>query len=327
MSIAEKFRNCAQTLDGSIAEKRLRRRENTPKQMRQAKSARIEADHLERTKIALECLAEAHERGELLPESLKHFKTKAQVAEAMRTKIGSNSYYDVHDTMEFADKSDAAVALRAFVESKKSDRHREQQNAQATANRVKDLEARVKFLDIPGFFPTPDELADRVVKWASIRAGDTILEPSAGIGSLLDALRRVPLDFIGGLWIIEINPTLCEILRGKGYDVMETDFLTTTNVIGHMGGWDRIIMNPPFENGQDMDHVRHAYSLLKPGGRLVAIMSPSPFHGSNRKQCEFRDWFMSVGGEVEAQEPGQFKNSFRSTGVSCNIVIIDKENL
>jgi hypothetical protein len=52
-------------------------------------------------------------------------------------------------------------------------------------------------------------------------------------------------------------------------------------------------MNPPFEKGQDIEHVRHAYDQLKPGGRVVAIMSEGPFFRSDKKATEFRDWLES----------------------------------
>jgi hypothetical protein len=34
------------------------------------------------------------------------------------------------------------------------------------------------------------------------------------------------------------------------------------------GEFDRVLMNPPFEKQQDIDHVRRAFDHLKPGGRL-----------------------------------------------------------
>lgn len=37
--------------------------------------------------------------------------------------------------------------------------------------------------------------------------------------------------------------------------------------------FDVIVMNPPFDRGRDCDHVRHAFRFLKPGGKLVAVMS------------------------------------------------------
>lgn len=83
-------------------------------------------------------------------------------------------------------------------------------------------------------------------------------------------------------------------------------------------------MNPPFENLQDADHVRHAYDLLEKGGKLVAITSPSPFFNQNKKAKEFRDWFESVGGTVENLPEGSFKTSDNPTGVSTRMVTITK---
>ena len=40
-----------------------------------------------------------------------------------------------------------------------------------------------------------------------------------------------------------------------------------------VGRFDRVVMNPPFCRGRDLDHVRHALRFVAPGGRLVAIMS------------------------------------------------------
>ena len=40
---------------------------------------------------------------------------------------------------------------------------------------------------------------------------------------------------------------------------------------GVLSGYDRIIMNPPFSDGRDIQHVQHAYNLLRPGGRIGAI--------------------------------------------------------
>jgi 2'-5' RNA ligase len=92
------------------------------------------------------------------------------------------------------------------------------------------------------------------------------------------------------------------------------------------GTYDRIVMNPPFERGQDMDHVRHAFDLLKPGGRMVAIMSEGSFSRSDRKATEFRDWLEAQGGENEKLPAGSFtgKDAQRQTGVSTRLVTLDK---
>ena len=83
-------------------------------------------------------------------------------------------------------------------------------------------------------------------------------------------------------------------------------------------------MNPPFENGQDMDHVQHAFRLLKEGGRVVAIMSEGPFFRSDTKADSFRKWLAEVEGQSEKLPEGSFKDSFRSTGVNTRLVVIDK---
>ena len=54
-------------------------------------------------------------------------------------------------------------------------------------------------------------------------------------------------------------------------------------------------MNPPFSNRQDAEHVRHAYDLLKPNGRIVAIMGEGVFFGSDKKAVEFRERLDCVG--------------------------------
>ena len=83
---------------------------------------------------------------------------------------------------------------------------------------------------------------------------------------------------------IEFNRSLSDILSAKGHEVEFADFLE------HHECYDRIVMNPPFENGQDIEHVQHAYSLLRSNGRLVSVMSEGPFFRSDQQSVAFRDW-------------------------------------
>ncbi len=71
-------------------------------------------------------------------------------------------------------------------------------------------------------------------------------------------------------------------------------------------------MNPPFENGQEIDHVRHAFSLLAPGGRLVSVMSEGPFFRSDSKAIAFRAWLDEVGAETESLPENAFVEVKRS---------------
>ena len=72
----------------------------------------------------------------------------------------------------------------------------------------------------------------------------------------------------------EINFSLREALNKKGHNLTEE-----TNCLGHHGKYDRILMNPPFEKLQDIDHVRHCFDQLKEGGVLVAVMATVRYSG------------------------------------------------
>ncbi len=167
---------------------------------------------------------------------------------------------------------------------------------------------------IPGYFATPDPLVHQMVDRADIQPGHSVLEPSAGKGSILDAIKsRHPDASAEG---IEPNSELRTILEHKGHKLVGTDFLQ------HQGQHDRILMNPPFENGQDIDHVRHAFDRLKPGGKLVSIMSEGPFFRSDKKSAEFREWLDANGGDHEKLPPGSFGSS--GTGVNTRMVTLGK---
>ncbi len=81
-------------------------------------------------------------------------------------------------------------------------------------------------------------------------------------------------------------------------------------------------MNPPFENGADIDHVLHAYSLLNPGGRLVAIMAGNKSK-TDAKTVKFME-LVNQSGSIENNPAGSFLSAFRPTGVSTVTVILDK---
>lgn len=170
-------------------------------------------------------------------------------------------------------------------------------------------------MKIAGYFPTPPKVVDRLMELADVREGQKVLEPSAGTGNIADRLRDTKAD----VETIETVPTLANILKMKGHNIVGGDFMEHTD-----GDYDRIVMNPPFEKGQDIDHVRHAYDLLKPGGKLVAVMSEGPFGRSDAKAEGFRQWLDAVGGTSERLPQGSFLDSDRSTGVATRIVTILK---
>lgn len=162
-------------------------------------------------------------------------------------------------------------------------------------------------------FPTPPALAAEMVRRAGIRQGDRVLEPSAGTGRLAKAAKEA------GAWVVcvEFNHSLIGRLLDMGFEVICKDFMEYTQP----ARVDAVIMNPPFSNGADIDHVRHAYDLLTEGN-LVAIMSEGSFYRSDKKATAFRAWLESVGGESEQLPAGTFRQS--GTNVSTRLVTISK---
>lgn len=178
------------------------------------------------------------------------------------------------------------------------------------------LEA-AKGLKIPGYFPTPKPVRDVVLARADLQKGQRVLEPSAGKGDIANHIRDEHPDV--DLHVGEYNHTLHELLDLQGHELVSRDFLSYNP--GEI--YDRVVQNPPFEGGQDIDHVLHAYDLLKPGGRLVSVMGAGAFFRTQKKDVAFRTWLESVGWSEELPA-GSFKHADRSTGVSTRIVVIDK---
>ena len=140
------------------------------------------------------------------------------------------------------------------------------------------------------------------------------MEPSAGAGDIADAIRAqgVTPD------VVEVASSLRKILEAKGYNIVGYDFMEYNG-----GPYDRIVMNPPFENAQEIDHVLHAYQLLAPGGRIVSVMSEGPFFRSDKKSEAFRDFVDNYGWSEKLPE-GSFLKSRNSTGVNTRLVVIEK---
>src|SRR3989344_9358527 len=87
-----------------------------------------------------------------------------------------------------------------------------------------------------GFFETPENLAERMVRLAEIKEGQTVLEPSAGWGAIA--------SYIPGCLLNEADPDNCKVLEERGYKSTCQDFLKMSG--SGTGGYDRIVMNPPF---------------------------------------------------------------------------------
>lgn len=165
-----------------------------------------------------------------------------------------------------------------------------------------------------GFFPTPDALAQSIVEDAYIREGDRVLEPNAGTG----ALSKPALEKGGLVTCVEVQPHLAlQLQEDPRYaDVFNIDFLTLTPDL--IGRYNRILMNPPFDKGRDIDHVDHAIDFLEPGGILIAIMSAGTEFRSDSKATAFRTKIERYRGRFHDLPAG----SFAEVGTMVNTVVL-----
>ncbi len=290
-------------LNPSISQQRL-----TPRRVRIAESMREDGLQLKKIQSILYKLADLHE-SKAIPPSLAEIKTNAQIA-----------------TVLYGPEGEAKRLLLQLVEGKELELTPEEE--------IRKLEQGLVGTRIPGFFPTPPALVTRMLSLVPIRSHDLVLEPSAGKGDIADSVR--PLLYPENLvHVCEINHTLTEILIKKGhlhvgYDFLQYDGSSVDNsspaqsIPNIFSRYNVILMNPPFEHGQDMDHVQHAYSLLAENGMLVSLVSSACFFRNDKKTAAFRSWLQSTRVEIHDVEARSFTNAFRSTGVNCKIIVISK---
>jgi SAM-dependent methyltransferase len=157
-------------------------------------------------------------------------------------------------------------------------------------------------------FQTPAAVAARLAAAAmagrSFPNGARVLEPSAGLGRLLDALAPYRP---GEIVAVEIAPQCAGELFAQdrpGVKILQRDFLTLTP--GEITGpaqpcgpvqpygpaqpvesgvtqVDAVVMNPPFHMRADIRHILHARQFLKPGGILAAICFDTPHRSAALK--------------------------------------------
>ena len=126
-------------------------------------------------------------------------------------------------------------------------------------------------------FSTPLPYAALAVRAAAICKGETVLEPSAGTGSLAGLMKRA-----GGILMLnEVDPFRQRLLdvvfdaQASGHDAEHIDDLLTSTTAPSV-----IVMNPPFASSVDRSRDKHiaakhligSAKRLAPNGRLVAIM-------------------------------------------------------
>ena len=160
------------------------------------------------------------------------------------------------------------------------------------------------------FFPTPEPLAQRMVKMAEIGSGMAVLEPSAGNGAIASVILGLSYAS-ASLTMVELNPVMVKELKDKFAYSDSVDQIIEGDFLAYDGDYnfDRIIANPPFTGNQDIEHIMKMYDYLADDGILVTLSSSSWTFGSHKKQVAFREFLESVGAYTEEVPEGTFKES------------------
>lgn len=185
------------------------------------------------------------------------------------------------------------------------------------------------------FFETPREIADRMATSLQLRRGATvrILEPSVGNGALISAVSRAceAVDADAEIVAVDLDPqrlvTLRAVVEGLPRVTVTAylgDFLEMTSASRLPRDlFDAVIMNPPFSGGQDVQHVMRAYSLLKPAGRLIAVMSPGFTYRQTSVFKDFSRWLDALSREAITNRYEWLpEGAFKAAGTSVRTVLL-----
>jgi methylase of polypeptide subunit release factors len=168
-----------------------------------------------------------------------------------------------------------------------------------------------------GCFYTPPGLARKVAKLAEVGNLDRVLEPSAGRGALALAVREIAPT--AEITMVEQLPENARYLRSLDLGTVEEGPFNCE--IPFIGTFDKVVMNPPFGQRQDVQHVLTAYGLLRSPGRLVAIMAAGIKFRGDRMARELRD-LIRLWGFMEDIPEGTWDEA--ETKVQTVLVVIGK---
>lgn len=170
------------------------------------------------------------------------------------------------------------------------------------------------------FFPTPISVSKKM--WGNLSDCSCVLEPSAGKGDLLEhgkMDRGLCFPEWGGsrrVDVIEKNPELQMILKGKGYNLIHDDFLSFVS----NRAYDGIIMNPPFSDG--VDHILKAWEISY--GTVVCLLNAETVTNVCTKKRALLAAIIEEHGRVEFLGDC-FSDSERKTNVDVAMVVLRRD--
>lgn len=181
------------------------------------------------------------------------------------------------------------------------------------------------------FYPSPKEVVESMIQDIKYLEYRSILEPSAGSGSILDHVFEIvesrlesknvyksdikySLECLKNkMYAIEIDPELRSILRDKGYKIIDNDFLSHVNE----RNYDLILMNPPFSSGAK--HLLKAISIAN-GAEIRCILNKETTENPYSKERQvLLETIKTLDGEI-IDLGSCFINADRKTSVEVVLI-------
>lgn len=242
-------------------------------------------------------------------------------------ELGVNLHIAESSEQEYASPSSDATTAKGTIEALNG--IRDSLPPQTNRSGLKDTAQQ---------FSTPPAYAYAVNWIANLGKGDTVLEPSAGTGSLaVHAKRAGATVYVNELAEVDGQPNRrAELIREIGADqVFTEDAEQIHNVLAGKIQPTVVVMNPPFSTaagrmkgkklvGTDLKHIDAALNLLAPEGRVVAIIGAG-LHGKSKGLQKWEDGLRAKGYDLKADiELSRDVYKGYGTTFPTRVLVIDK---
>lgn len=166
----------------------------------------------------------------------------------------------------------------------------------------------------PDLYPTPENVIAQMT-WDLELNGKTVLEPSAGLGDIVDFCAGSGASVLA----CEIVPELREVLSGKKCKIIAEDFSEVrSEQISHI---NYIIMNPPFS--ADEGHILHAWEIAPDGCEIRSLCNANTVLNPRSPRARVLKQVINDYGTFE-NLGDCFSDAERKTGVEIGFIKLSK---
>lgn len=178
------------------------------------------------------------------------------------------------------------------------------------------------FTDNRDFYPTPENIINKMLFDIDFKMIQTILEPEAGKGNIVEAIQKKEKiyssynnKFTFDIDCIEADQNLRAILKSKNMRVVYNDFLTYDT----LKEYDLIIMNPPFSDG--CKHLLKALEMQsRNGGAIVCLLNAETLKNTcTNDRLLLTRKLEEYGAKIEYMQDA-FTDAERKTGVEIALI-------